>query len=157
MGVICEQQKNIDEAIKYYKESLAIKGSSEAFQNLGVCYLKKGMLKESYESLMKAMLINPNKHTIYNNLGAVLERLGNYDSAAQMLELATKLNKRNTIGFYNLGIVLDKKGDFENALKNYGKAVELGHKNSEEIKKRIAQLKKMAANDPKYNYSFKAG
>ena len=157
LGVIYEQQKKFDDAIKYYMDSLSIRASSEAFLNIGVCYLKKGMLKESYESFTKAMLISPNNHTIYNNLGAVLEKLGNFDSAAQMLEIATKLNRSNTIGFYNLGIVLDKKGDFVNALKNYDQAVKLGHKNKEQIQKRIAELKKIIAKDPNYNYSFKMG
>ena len=157
LGVVCEQQKNYDEAIKNYTESLRIKENSEAFQNLGVCYLKKGMLKEAYANIVKAMLLNPNKYTIYNNLGAVLERIGNYDSAAQMLEIATKLNPNNTIGFYNLGIALDKKGDFGNAINAYEKAVELGHKNKEEIRKRIKELKVFNASTPSYKYGFKVG
>ena len=157
LGIIFEQQKNYDEAIKNYTESLRIKENSEAFQNLGVCYLKKGMLKEAYRNLVKAILLNPNKYTIYNNLGAVLERIGNYDSAVQMLEIGIKLNPKNTIGYYNLGLVLDKKGDFENAIKNYEKAVELGHKKSGEIKKRIKQLKAIISSLPKYSYGFKVG
>ena len=157
LGVIYERQKNYDDAIKYYTKSLRIKENSEAFQNLGVCYLKKGMLKEAYRNLVKATLLNPNKYSIYNNLGAVLERLGNYDSAAQMLEIGIKLNPKNTIGYYNLGLVLDKKGDFENAIVNYEKAVELGHKKSDEIKKRIKQLKAIIASTPKYSYGFKVG
>jgi len=157
LGVIYERQNNYDEAIKHYTESLKVKENSEAFQNIGVCYLKKGMLKEAYRNLVKAMLLNPNKYTIYNNLGAVLERLGNYDSAIKMLGIATKLNPNNSIGFYNLGIALDKKGDFGNAINSYEKSVELGHKNKEEIKKRIKQLKVIIANIPKYGYSFKVG
>ncbi|MBI2656448.1 tetratricopeptide repeat protein, partial [Candidatus Woesearchaeota archaeon] len=157
LGVVCEQQKNYDEAIKNYTESLRIKENSEAFQNLGVCYLKKGMLKEAYRNLTKALLLNPNKYTIYNNLGAVMEKLGNYDSALQMLEISIKLNPKNAIGFYNLGISLDKKGDFGNAIKNYEKAVELGHLKSVEIKKRIKQLKGIIANMPRYKYGFNVG
>ena len=157
IGIVYEQQKNYDEAIKSYTESLRIKEHSEAFQSLGVCYLKKGMLKEAYRNLVKAMILNPNKYTIYNNLGAVMEKLGNYDSAIQMLEIGTKLNPKNTIGFYNLAIALDKKGDFGNAIPNYEKAVELGHSKSEEIKKRIKQLKTLIANVPSYKYGFKVG
>ena len=157
LGVIYEQQNNYDDAIKFYTDSLKIKENIEAFQSLGVCYLKNGMLKEAYRNLVKAMLLNPNKYTIYNNLGAVLEKIGNYDSAIQMLEIATKLNPKNTIGFYNLGVVLDKKGNFGEAIEAYEKAVELGHKKSEEIKKRIRQLKNIIANLPSYKYGFKVG
>ena len=157
LGVIYEKQKNYDEAIRYYTESLRIKENSEAYHSLGVCYLKKEMLKEAYRNLVKAMLLNPNKYHIYNNLGAVFEKLENYDSAVDMLEIGIKLNPKNTIGFYNLGVVLDKKGDFENAIKSYEKAIELGHKNKEEIKKRVEQLKKIIANSPRYGYSFNVG
>lgn len=157
LGVVHQQQNNYDEAIKNYTESLKIKETSEALQSLGICYLKKGMLKEAYRNLVKAMLLSPNKYTIYNNLGAVLERNKNYDSAAQMLEIATKLNPSNVIGFYNLGIVLDKKGDFGNALQAYERAVEFSHPKSEEIKKRIRQIKALIANIPNFKYSFKMG
>ncbi len=157
LGVLYEAQKDYDEAIKNYKESLKINGSSEAFQNLGVCCFKKGMLKEAYRNLVKAMLLNPNKYTIYNNIGAVMEKLGNYDSAINMLMLGIKLNPNNTVGYYNLGIVFDKKRDFANAIKNYERAVELGHKNKEEIRKRIKQLEHIMENNPKYGYSFKIG
>ncbi len=157
MGVVKEQQKNYDAAMKYYKESLKIIENSDAFQNLGVCYFRKGMMKEAYDNLKKALLLDANKFTIYNSLGAVLERLGDLKSAKDMLEIATKLNRNNITGFYNLGIVLDKLGDFNGAVENYEKAVALGHKNKEEIKKRIEQLKDFTANDPKYKYSFNVG
>ena len=157
LGVIYEKQKDYDKAIKNYTESLRIKENSEAFQNLGVCYLKKGMLKEAYRNLVKAVLLNPNKYTIYNNLGAVMEKLGNYGNAVQMLEIATKLNPSNTIGFYNLGIALDKKGEFGKAIPAYEKAVELGHSKSDEIKKRIKQLKSIIASMPNYRYGFNVG
>ncbi len=157
LGVIYEKQKDYDNAIENYTESLRIKQDAEAFQSLGVCYIKKGMLKEAYRNLTKAMLLNPNKYTIYNNLGAVLEKSGNYDTAVQMLEISIKLNPNNTIGYYNLGLVLDRKHDFENAVKNYEKAVELNHPKKDEIKKRINQLKVIIANTPRYSYGFKAG
>jgi len=157
LGVIYEQKKYYDEAIKCYIESLRIKEDSESFQNLGVCYLKKGKLEDAYKNLVKAMLLSQNKYSIYNNLGAVLERSGNYESAMQMLEIGIKLNPKNTIGFYNLGIVLDKKGDYANAIKNYEKAVELGHSKKEDIQKRIRQLKDIIASSASYNYGFKIG
>ena len=157
LGVVCEKEKNYDDAIKNYTESLRIKENTEAFQSLGVCYLKKGMLKEAYRNLVKAMLLNPNKYTIYNNIGAVMEKLGNYDSAIKMLEISIKLNPNNSIGFYNLGISFDKKGDFGNAINAYEKAVELGHSKSEEIKKRIKQLKTIIANATSYKYGFNVG
>lgn len=157
LGIVFEKQKNFDEAIKNYTESLRINENSEAFESLGVCYLKKGLLKEAYRNLVRAMLLNPNKYSIYNNIGAVQEKLGNYDSAIQMLEIAVKLNPNNTTGFYNLGIAYDKKGDFGKAVEAYGKAVEFKHQKSDEIKKRIKQLKAIIESTPKFSYGFKIG
>ena len=157
LGVIYEKQKDYDKAIENYTESLRIKQDSEAFQSLGVCYLKKGMFKEAYRNLVRAMMLNPNKYTIYNNLGAALEKSGNYDNAINMLEISIKLNPDNVIGYYNLGIVFDKKGEFGRALPNYEKAVELNHPKKDEIKKRISQIKAIINNNSKYSYGFKVG
>ena len=157
LGVINEQQKNYDDAIKYYTESLRVKNDSEAYQNLGVCYMKKEDYKKAYSNFTKAMMLNPNKYTIYNNLGAVLEKIGNYDSAIQMLGIGVKLNPNNVIGFYNLGIALDKKGDLVSAIKIYEKAVELKHAKSDEIKKRISHIQDFIKKNPKRRYSFNVG
>ncbi|MBI2657451.1 tetratricopeptide repeat protein [Candidatus Woesearchaeota archaeon] len=156
LGVISQQQQNYDEAVKNYTESLRIKENAEVFQSLGVCCLKQDKLKEAYRNLVKALLLNPNKYTIYNSMAAVQERLGNYDSAIQMAQISVKLNPNNAIGFYNLGIALDKKGSFRESIPAYEKAVELGYKKSEEIKKRINQLKGIL-NLPSYKYGFNVG
>ena len=111
----------------------------------------------STSNFTKAMMLNPNKYTIYNNLGAVLEKIGNYDSAIQMLGIGVKLNPNNVIGFYNLGIALDKKGDLVSAIKIYEKAVELKHAKSDEIKKRISQIQDFIKKNPKRRYSFNVG
>jgi len=157
LGIINEQKKNYDDAIKYYTESLRVKNDSEAYQNLGVCYMKKEDYKKAYSNFTKAMMLNPNKYTIYNNLGAVLEKVGNYDSAIQMLGIGVKLNPSNVIGFYNLGIALDKKGDLVSAIKIYEKAVELKHAKSDEIKKRISAIKDFIKKSPNYKYSLNVG
>ena len=157
LGIISEQKQNYDDAIKYYTESLRIKNDGEIYENLGVCYFRKENYEHAYANLMKAALLNPNKHTIYNSLGAVLERSGKLDGAVQVLEIAIKLNPQNVSGFYNLGIALDKKGDFINAIKNYEKAIELKHNKSEEIKKRISQMKDFMKKSPNYKYSFNVG
>jgi tetratricopeptide (TPR) repeat protein len=86
----------------------------------------------------------------------VQERLGNYDSAIQMSQISVKLNPGNVTGHYNLAVALDKKGSFGEAIPAYEKAVELEHKNKEEIKKRIQQLKGIL-NLPSYKYGFKMG
>ena len=157
LGIIYEKRNDYDNAIKYYTESLRIKESSDAFQSLGVCYIKKAMLKEAYRNLAKALVLNPNKYSIYNNLGAVFERLGNFEKALEMLDIGIKLFSSNVIGYYNRAVVYDKKGKFEDALKDYEKAVELGHGKSGDIKKRIEQLKGIIASSPSYGYSFKFG
>ena len=119
--------------------------------------MKKEDYKKAYSNLTKAMLLNPNKYTIYNNLGAVLEKIGNYDSAIQILGIGVKLNPNNVIGFYNLGIALDKKGDLDSAIKIYEKAVELKHAKSDEIKKRISAIKDFIKKSPNYRYSLNVG
>ena len=157
LGILYEREKDYDKAIDYYTESLRIRENTEAFQSLGVCYLKKGLFKEAYRNLTKALLLNPNKYTIYNNLGAVLERSGNFDNAIKMLEIGIKINPKNSIGHYNLAVVFGKRGEYGKALENFEKALELDHPKKEEIEKRIAQIRMILANSPNYSYGFKVG
>jgi tetratricopeptide (TPR) repeat protein len=157
LGILHQSKKDYDSAINYYTESLRVKNDFDAYNNLGVCYLRKGMLKEANRNFKKALLLNKNKHTVYNNLGSVLEKMGKLDNAFKLLVIGIKLNPNNVAGYYNLGIVLDKMKRFEDAVTSYEKAIELGHKNKDKIKERVEQIKNILASQPNYNYEFKVG
>ena len=157
LGIINEAKNNFDKAIEYYKKCVQIKNDGEAFFGLGTCYLKKNMLKESFEYFTKSLIINPNKYSIYNNLGAIHERNGNFKEAVEMLEIGIRLNPMNVIGFYNLGVVYDKIREKEKALACFERALALGHKNKEILEKKIKELKLSVENSVKYRYSFNAG
>ena len=115
------------------------------------------MLKEAKRNLTKAMIMNPNKFTIYNSLGAVLGDIGNYPAAVQTLRIGIKLNPANASGYYNLGIVYEKAKEYDSAVKSLEMALKLKHKNSEAIKKKIEELKILLVENPKFNYKFGVG
>ena len=155
LGVVYEKQKNHDKAVESYKSSLKIKENFPSLEGLGACYLKQGKLKDAYSNLIKALELNPNKHTIYNNLGAVFEKGGNYDAAIKILLVGISINPNNKIGYYNLAVAFEKKKDFAKAIKSYEKAAELGHSKKEEIEKRVNSLQKVLLDSPRYR--FKVG
>jgi len=154
LGVASEKAKDYDNAIVYYTRMLRIKEDAEGFFSLGVCNLKKGMLKEAKRNLTKSLLLNAYKVATYNNLGAVNERMGNYQEAVKVLEIGMKIEPSNAIGAYNLGVAYSKMGNAKLALESFEKAVELGHKDSGKIKQMIKELKVISENMPNYKLSF---
>jgi tetratricopeptide (TPR) repeat protein len=142
LGILSENKKKYDEAIKYYSECIKIKKSSTAYQKIGICLAKKGMLKEAKISLEEAISQSPNSYKLYNSLGSVLEKMGELGAAFKALKTSIKLNPNNKAAFYNIGIVLDKAGKNDIAIKSYEEAIKLGHQNKDNINERIEKLKK---------------
>lgn len=153
LGIAFEKAKDYDNAIIYYTRMLRIKDDAEGFFSLGVCSLKKGMLKEAKRNLTKSLLLNAYKVATYNNLGAVNEKMGNYQEAVNVLEIGMKIDPSNSIGAYNLGVAYGKMGNAKMALESFEKAVELGHKDSSRIKEMIKELKAISENMPTYRFS----
>ena len=94
LGIIYEKLKEYDKAIGNYLESNKIKENAEVLSGMGVCYLKKDMLKEAYKSLSRALELSPNRHTIYNNLAVVFEKGNNIDAAIKMLLMGIRVNPK---------------------------------------------------------------
>lgn len=154
LGIASEKAKDYDNAIEYYTKMLRVKEDAEGFFSLGVCNLKKGMLKEAKRNLTKSLLLNAYKAATYNNLGAVNEKMGNYHEAVKVLEIGMKIDPSNSIGAYNLGVAYSKMGNAKQALESFEKAVELGHKDSSKVRQMIKELKAISENMPNYTFSF---
>ena len=154
LGIASEKAKDYNNAINYYTKMLQIKEDAEGFFSLGVCNLRKGLLKEAKRNLTKSLLLNAYKVATYNNLGAVNERMGNYQEAVKVLEIGMKIDPSNSIGAYNLGVACSKMGNAKLALESFEKAVGLGHKDSSRIKQMIKELKVISENMPNYTFSI---
>lgn len=154
LGVAFEKAKDYDNAIENYTKMLREKEDAEGFFSLGVCYLKKGMLKEAKRNLTKSLLLNAYKAATYNNLGAANEKMGDYNEAVRVLEMGMQIDPSNAVGAYNLGVAYSKAGNFDKALENFEKAVSLKHKDSASLKKKAEELRAVLAKRPSYKFSF---
>jgi tetratricopeptide (TPR) repeat protein len=92
------QQKNYDEAIKSYKNALAISPDTpEIVYNIGVAYLFKG--NNYYEIaknwFKKSIELNPKLSSAYYNLGYISLKQKNYEEAISYLKKAKELNPKD--------------------------------------------------------------
>ncbi len=155
LGTLKQKAGDFQGGLSFLKKSLEIKDDAETLFGLGVCTFKMGDISQAESYFSKSLVKNPNKYATYNNLGMLYEKKGEFEKSIAMLSAGIKLYPANTVGYYNLAIVCDKTGNFGNALNNYTKAAQLGHPKSEQIKKRIEQLKQIIESEP--SYSFKLG
>ncbi len=154
LGVAFEKAKDYGNAIESYTKMLREKEDAEGFFSLGVCCLKKGMLKEAKRNLTKSLLLNAYKVPTYNNLGAANEKMGNYNEAIRVLEMGMQIDPLNATGAYNLGVTYSKAGNFDKALENFDKAVSLKHKDSASLKRKSEELRAVLAKRTSYKFSF---
>jgi len=137
-GVIHWYKGNLDTALEYHKESLAIKedqndrqGMAVSYNNLGLVYWSKGNLDKALEYYEQSLLINEelgNKRNIavtLTNMGNVYTRKGDLDKALEYQErgLVVKeelgLKHDFAMSLINIGVVYQFKGNLDKALEYY--------------------------------------
>jgi len=83
LGDSNSQEKNYDESIKFYVNSLAIKkNSASLLHKIGDTFFRKGDIEKASDYYNSALQIDANMPWPYRGLGQVLESQGNYDEAA---------------------------------------------------------------------------
>ena len=82
------------------------------FNNMGLTYVKAGMVEEGKATLAKAAEMDPvNGAKYYFNLGAVLTNGGNIDGAVDAFRGATEKDPTYAAAFYQLGVSLVGKAE----------------------------------------------
>ena len=110
----------LDEAVKNYKKSLAIKPDyAEAHNNLAVTLQELGQLDAAIKSYEKALAIKTDFADAHYNLAGVLQKLGQLDAAVKSYVLALTVKPDYAEAFNNLGITLKELGQLDTAVKSY--------------------------------------
>ncbi len=114
-------------AIEYYKRSIEIYPTAEAYTFLGWTYSFQGRLDEAIDECKKATEIDPDFGNPYNDIGAYFIELEKYDEAIPWLEKATKAKRYDPRHYphYNLGRVYLVKGMIKKAIEELQKALEI--------------------------------
>jgi tetratricopeptide (TPR) repeat protein len=126
-GVANYRLDNYNEAIRDYKEALAINPRSvESFLGLGAAYTRMNKMDSAIETYSMALEINPKSVLAYTNRGFIRMQVLDYKGALQDFDDAIQLNQRNAIAFQNRGSVHYLLGNQAQAYQDWEKAKLLG-------------------------------
>lgn len=78
----------LDEAADLYRQSIAVRPTSEAHTFLGWAYSMQGRWDEAIAECHRAIAVDPEFGNPYNDIGAYLIELGRLDEAIEWLERA---------------------------------------------------------------------
>ena len=124
LGIIYQQLKNYDAAIKYLMIALQLDPNSpEGIYNLGSAFEKKGALDEAINCYQKVILLHPSFVDAYLRLGNIFLAEGRFDKAISCYQKTIELNPSNIGTYYNLGVAFQKKEEFDKAISCYQKVI----------------------------------
>ncbi|MFQ6044336.1 MAG: FlgO family outer membrane protein, partial [Candidatus Poribacteria bacterium] len=113
-----QNKDRIDEAIKLYLEGLKIDANrAEAYNNLGICYGKKKLIKEAREAYETAIRLKPRFPEVYNNLGWLLLETGDPERAIEQFQKGLELAPKTLHIWINLAWAYHVKGDYKKAIE----------------------------------------
>ena len=137
-----QMARDFDEAIRLYKESIAIFPTADAHTYLGWAYSFKGRLNEAIAQCEIAIQLDPEFGNPYNDIGVYLMQQQRFDDAIPWLERAksaTRYEPRH-FPYINLGRIYLTKGMIQRALEEFAGALEINPRD-DELGQLIQELK----------------
>lgn len=122
-----QMAREFDQAIRLYKESIAIYPTADAHTYLGWAYSFQGRLNEAIAQCEIAIELDPEFGNPYNDIGVYLMQQQRLDDAIPWLERAksaTRYEPRH-FPYINLGRVYLNKGMIQKALEEFGGALKI--------------------------------
>jgi tetratricopeptide (TPR) repeat protein len=129
--------QEFDDAIRLYKESIALHPTADAHTYLGWAYSFLGRLNEAIAQCEIAIEIDPEFGNPYNDIGVYLMQQQRADDAIPWLERAksAKRYEPRHFPYINLGRIYLTKGMVQKALEEFGGALKINPDDGE-----LAQL-----------------
>ncbi len=125
-GVNLEHEGNINEAIKEYRNAIALDANyCDAMDNLGRLLRRQGKLDEAIYWYKRSIDILPGNQTAHMNLGVAYRLQGKKDGAIAEYQTLLKMNPRDPEGYYGLGGIYYTFKDFSAAAEQFRKAEQL--------------------------------
>ncbi len=115
---VCHSLKNIDEAIEYYKKSIALhKHNEQAYFGLGVAYQQKENSIAAIETYGQVLKLNPKNVSALNNVAVMLEQADMIDDAIERYRQIIAIKPQYARAYNNLGTLLAKQKKYSEAEK----------------------------------------
>jgi tetratricopeptide (TPR) repeat protein len=117
---------DLDAAIRYYKRSIDVYPTAEAFTFLGWTYSFKGDYDLAIAECLAAISVDATFGNPYNDIGSYLVAKGNFYDCVRWFNLAIQAPRYEARAYphFNLGHVYEKRGNLMLAAKHYGLAFE---------------------------------
>ncbi len=127
VGVAAAQQQQFEQAVEHFQKSAALDPTNDqAYQNLGIVYLKLDKLDDARMAFEKAMAAAPHNATYPLRLAGVLSSKGDFAGARGALEQAIRIDETRFRPHYDLARVHEQLDDPQNALRQYTAAARKG-------------------------------
>lgn len=110
----------------------------QAFNQLGVLYLKSNLLEDANAALESAQMIDPEAFPPMLNRGIVMVTMKRFGEAVPVLRKALKVNEKSAPAHFFCGQALANLGLFDEAEKNLSTAVKLGGNEMKEAHRILA-------------------
>jgi tetratricopeptide (TPR) repeat protein len=132
-----QMAREFDDAIRLYKESIALHPTADAHTYLGWAYSFLGRLNEAIAQCEIAIELDPEFGNPYNDIGVYLMQQEQPDDAIPWLERAktAKRYEPRHFPYINLGRIYLTKGMIQKALEEFGGALKINPDDGE-----LAQL-----------------
>ncbi len=117
-----------DKAIEYFERAVKEDPQySEAFNNLGYCFEKKGDFEKAITFYRKALSnpLYPTAEKAYINMGNSYYRLGNFEAALQAYKEAIKRAPGLALAYWRMALCLNAMGRYGDASTAVSEAVKL--------------------------------
>ncbi len=116
LGLSSERLGKIEDAIKYYEESLKLKENfAFSLQKLGTLYARKGDFGKAMEYYKRAINSGGGDANTYYNFGICAINMGNNDIAKNAMEKVLEIDPNYSDAYYQLGLVYLGLGNMSKA------------------------------------------
>jgi tetratricopeptide (TPR) repeat protein len=136
-----QMAREFDDAIKLYKESIAIYPTADAHTYLGWAYSFLGRLNEAIAQCEIAIQLDPEFGNPYNDIGVYLMQQQRFDDAIPWLERAKSAKRYEPRHFphINLGRIYLTKGMLQKALEEFNDALKI-NPDDQELSQLVEEL-----------------
>lgn len=117
------ENKDLKTADLYYDKTLQVGADMDTIQNnIGISFIKKGLLDRAIPYCEAAIKINPKFADAYNNLGTIYYKKGLFEESEKSYLKAIEISPRDTY-FYNIGALYRQQNRQEDAARVYERAL----------------------------------
>jgi ribosomal protein S12 methylthiotransferase accessory factor len=129
LGLCHHSNNEIDKALTYFKESLALDPNEEDVPSIyyykGLCLKDIDQYREAVSTLKRAEIYDDERTDIYNLMGYCYFKLKEHEKAIKCFRRILQLDPTSAIDYANIASNYRDMGDKENAIRYYLFALEL--------------------------------